>query len=297
MKRLACLILLGPLALMGQKKEDILEIQRDLALLQDQVTQLQKSQEEKMAAMQSMLQQTVEVSSKLSSGLSSLQREIEQKLSAEQTQLAGPVATMGAKVDQMSTDFSSVATNVDELMRRMAALDAKLTDIKNAVTTLQSPPPPPPGATGASGTPGPGGTTPQVPQMSAETTYNNAYRDYMKGQNDLALQEFADYVKNFPNTADAPNAQYYIGYIYFSSGSNWTDAAKAFDDVLEKWPENPKTADAMYYKGVALQKAGQKSAAAKTLRDYIAKYPHGDHVDMAHQDLRALAGPAKRPHR
>ncbi|HUA82706.1 MAG TPA: tetratricopeptide repeat protein [Bryobacteraceae bacterium] len=297
MKRLACLILLGPLALMGQKKEDILEIQRDLALLQDQVTQLQKSQQDKLAAMQSMLQQTVDVSAKLSAGLSSLQRELDQKLSAEQTQLSGPVATMGAKVDQMSTDFSSVSTNVDELMRRMAALDAKLKDISDAIRTLQAPPPAPPGAAGTTTT-GPGGApTPQVPQMSAETTYNNAYRDYMKGQNDLALSEFADYVKNFPDTSDAPNAQYYIAYIYFSSGSNWTDAAKAFDDVLEKWPENPKTADAMYYKGVALQKAGQKTAAAKTLRDYLAKYPHGDHVDMAHQDLRALAGPSRKQHR
>jgi TolA-binding protein len=299
MKRLACLILIAsPVALMGQKKEDILEIQRDLALLQDQVTQLKKSQDDKMAAMQSMLQQTVDVSSKLSSGLSSLQRQIDQKLSAEQTQLSGPVATMGAKVDQMSTDFSSVSTNVDELMRRMAALDAKLKDISDAIRTLSAPPPPPPGSTGAPAT-GPGGTTtPQVPQMSAETSYNNAYRDYMKGQNDLALQEFADYVKNFQDTADAPNAQYYIGYIYFSSGSNFTDAAKAFDDVLEKWPENPKSADAMYYKGVALIKAGQKTAAAKTLRDYIAKYPHGDHVDMAHQDLRSLAGPtSKKQHK
>src|SRR5579875_256383 len=257
----ACLILLaGPAALLGQKKEDILEIQRDVALLQDQVRQLQKSQDDKMAALKPMLQQPVDVSNKLAAGLSSLQRQIDQRLSSEQTQLVAPVATLGAKVDQMSSDFSSVATNVEELVRRMAALDTKLNDISQAVRTLSAPPtPPPPAAGSAAGA--------AAPAVSAETSYNNAYRDYMKGQNDLALQEFADYVKNFPDTADA---------------------AKAFDDVLELWPENPKTADAMYYKGVALQKLGQKTAAAKVLKDYIAKYPRGEHVEQAHRDLRAM---------
>src|SRR5215469_9187291 len=116
MKRLACLILLaGPVAVMGQKKEDILEIQRDVALLQDQVRQLQKSQDEKIAGLQAMLQQTVDVSNKLSTGLSSLQRQIDQRLTAEQSQVVAPVATLSAKVDQVSTDFNSVATNVEEL--------------------------------------------------------------------------------------------------------------------------------------------------------------------------------------
>ncbi|HLH40285.1 MAG TPA: tetratricopeptide repeat protein [Bryobacteraceae bacterium] len=300
MKRLkfltACLILLaGPVALPGQKKEDILEIQRDVALLQDQVRQLQKSQDDKMAALQSMLQQTVDVSNKLTAGLSSLQRQIDQRLSSEQTQLVAPVATLGAKVDQMSSDFSSVATNVEELVRRMAALDTKLNDISQAVRTLSAPPTPPAPAAGAAATGAAG-----APAISAETSYNNAYRDYNKGQFDLALQEFADYVKNFPDTADAPTAQYYIGYIYFNSGTNYADAAKAFDDVLERWPENPKTADAMYYKGVALQKLGQKTAAAKTLKDYIAKYPRGEHVEQAHRDLRAMgmeASTAKKQHK
>lgn len=298
MKRLACLILLSGPLVMGQKKEDILEIQRDVALLQDQVRQLQKSQDDKMAAMQAMLQQTVDAANKLTAGLSSLQRQLDQRLSDEQSKIAAPMATMGAKVDQMSGDFSTVATNVEELMRRMAALDSKLADVKAAITTLQAPPPPPPSQNAPGSTPG--SPTTQVPAMSAETTYNNAYRDYMKGQFDLALQEFADYVKNFGDTSDAPNAQYYIGYIYFSSGTNYPDAAKAFDDVLERWPANPKTADAMYYKGVSLQKDGQKTAAARVLKDYIAKYPHGDHVDQAHRDLRAMgmeASTAKKQHK
>jgi len=286
MKRLAGLILiLSPVTLMGQKKEDILAIQRDVAILQDQVRQLQKSQDDKMTAMQAMLQQSVDAANKLTSGLAALQHEVDQRLTDQQNKLVAPVATLGTRIDQMSSDFSSVSTNVAELMRRMAALDTKLSDISNAVRTLSAPPQPPPGQVPAGN---PLGGSGQVPAVSAETAYQNAYRDYSSGKNDLALQEFADYVKNFPDTADAPNAQFYIGYIYFTGGSNWADAAKAFDDVLERWPENPKSADAMYYKAVSLQKDNQRTAAAKTFRDFLAKYPHSEHVDQAHRDLRAL---------
>jgi len=281
MKRLACLMMIfGPVALMGQKKEDILAIQRDVAILQDQVKQLQKSQDEKLAAIQAMIQQAVDASTKLGAGLGALQREVDQRLNDQQQKVAAPVATLGSKVDQMAADFSSVQTNVAELVRRMNALDSKLADISNAVRTLSAPPPAPGAASG--------GTTTQVPAISAETTYQNAFRDYSSGKNDLALQEFADYVKNFPETADAPNAQYYIGYIYFTGGANYADAAKAFDDVLEKWPENPKTADAMYYKAVSLQKDGQRTAAATVYKDFIKKYPHNEHVDQAHKNLRTM---------
>ena len=51
--------------------------------------------------------------------------------------------------------------------------------------------------------------------MQAETAYTNAYRDYIGGNYDLAMQEFTDYLKYFPTTQFAPNAQYYVGDIFY----------------------------------------------------------------------------------
>ena len=223
MKRLLFFtLMMSPVILTAQKKEDFLAIQRDVASLQDQVRQLQKSQDDKIAALQSLIQQSVDASNRLTTGMTAFQHDVESKLASQQTTLAGPVATLGSKVDQMTDTFSAIATNVQELVRRMGALDAKLTDISNAIRTLQTPVPPP----------NPVVTQSQVPQVSAETTYSNAYADYQKGHYDLALQEFSDYVKNFHDTADAPNAQYYIGYTYFNN-EQWGDAAKAFDRCAE----------------------------------------------------------------
>lgn len=278
-------ILLVPVVF-GQKREDILAIQRDVASLSDQVRQLQKSQDDRLNALQSMIQQAVDSSTRLSSAMTALQRDVDTKLNDQQAKLVAPVAGLGTKVDQMSDDFRSVATNVADLVRRMNALDTKLADIKSALTTIQTPPTAPPpvtgGATGAAT-----GTAPQVPAMSAETSWNNAYRDYQTGKKDLAMSEFMDYVKNFRSTAQAPEAQYYIGYMYYQN-EQWQDAAKAFDDVLESWPENSRSQDAKYYKAVCLMKDNQRTAAAKAFRDYLSSYPDGDHAANARQNLRAL---------
>src|SRR5580704_15205660 len=102
MKRLLIFgLAFGPLLLMGQKKEDIVAIQRDLA------------------------------------------------------KLVAPLATLGAKIDQMADDFRSASVNIADLVRKMDKLNARVDDISSAVRTLMSPPQAPPAANG--------GTSPQIP--------------------------------------------------------------------------------------------------------------------------------------
>jgi TolA-binding protein len=278
MKRLLFLsIVLTPI-LFGQKREDILSIQRDVANLQDLVRQLQKSQDEKMAALQAMLQQTVDASVKLAGGLTNLQRDVDKKLSDQQGALVAPVAATNVKIDQMSDDFRSVAINVAELVKKMDALDRKLTDVKSAISTIQNPVPLP--------APVPGQTA--VPSgPSAETLWENARRDQSSGKLELAMDEYQSYVKNFDKTENAPAAQYQVGYLYFQA-EQYEDAVKAFDMVLEHWAENPKTQEALYYKAVSLQKAKHPTDAGKTYREYLTRYAHGEHVQNAHQNLRTL---------
>ena len=285
MKRLLCIgLALIPTVMVGQKKEELQSIQRDVAQLQEQVKELQRSQDAKMTALQGMLQQAVDASNKVATGLTAMDREVTTKLNDQQARLVTPVATLGTKVDQMTDDFRSVSTNVADLVRRMGALDQKLKDISDAIRTLNSPPPAPPGAATT-----PGGTASQVgppPGVSAETMWQNAFRDYSGGKQDLALTEFMDYVKNFPDTENAPNAQWYVGYMYFNAGQ-FDDAVKAFDAVL-KMPENPKTPEALYYKGVSLMKGERRTEAGATFKEFLRRYPSSTHVSTVHQHLRTL---------
>jgi len=69
----------------------------------------------------------------------------------------------------------------------------------------------------------------------------------------------------------------------------YDDAVQAFDAVLERFPENPKTPDALYQKGVELQKAGRKTDALTEYRDFIAKYPTHSLAAKAQEHIQQLA--------
>ncbi len=278
---------LSPVMLLGQKKEDFLQIQRDVASMDEHVKQLQKALDDKTAALDALLRQSIDASNKTNAAMTAMQRDVDQKMTEQGIKLVAPVATMGAKVDEMSGDFRTVAESVRELVRHLNDMDAKIKDISEAVRTLaaqQIAPPPkadvPPGTVQqAPDTPPPG--------MSAELSYTAALGDYNGKKDDLALEEFAQYLKYYPTSANAPSAQYYIGQIYYRT-QNWEDAAKAFDAVLEKFPKNAKTSEAQYYKACALLNGKHKSAAADEFKSFIRSYPDSPHVQEAHKHLREL---------
>jgi tol-pal system protein YbgF len=283
--RLLPVLLAGSLACFGQStKDQIKEVQRDIASVDDKANKLQRTMDEKFGAILEALRQSNDGVTRTNANFIALQNALNEKLNEQAKNAGGSAAIVGTKVDQMGEEFRAVRESVADMNSRMAKLEAKIVDLGNAVKTLSSPPPPPPGATPPTGAaPGPGGPP---AGMSAETTYNNAYADFQKGNFDLAAQEFSDYLKYFSNTDYAPNAQFYLADIYYRK-SDYAAAAKAFDAVLE-FPDNSKTPDARYLKGMSLLKDGQRTAAAKEFRDLINQYPDNDLSTKAKAELRRL---------
>jgi tol-pal system protein YbgF len=287
--RLALLTLTCSAVSFAANKETI-QLQRDVALLQDKVDTMQRTLDQNFAAMKVLLQQAQENSARTNAAMSSLQDSVSNGVGKS----LAPVTGLSGKVDTMSDDMRSLKDSLADLNSRLERMDAKMTDLKNQMQIMQSPPPVPgapgsstggPGA--ASGQPGgPSAATPP-PGMSADKTYTDARRDLQTGKSDLALQEFQQYLTYFPNTELAPSAQYYIGEIAYNRG-DYNGAVQAFDAVLERYPQNPKTPDAHLMKGMALMKGGQKSRAVQEFRDLAVTYPHTDDARKAQQQLRQL---------
>jgi len=280
--------LLAP-SLLAQKREDILSIQRDVAQLQDQIKQLQTSQDQKLAALESLIKQALDQSNQASGSMAALQRTLTDRLNEQQSKVAAPIAVLGTKVDQSADDVRAVRENLAALTSRVANLDNKLSDISSAVRTLSQPsaPPPPP----SSGAPPAAGAAPMPPAgTSAESLWLNAFRDYSSGRDELAMMEFNDYLKYFPTAENAASAQYYVGQLY-NRAKMFDDAVQAFDAVLERYPDNPKTPDAMYGKADALAHGGHKSEAAAEFKEFLARFPTHSLARNAQAQLRDL-GPA-----
>jgi TolA-binding protein len=275
--RLAFLICLcAPFTFAASK--EIVELQRDVAILQDQVRQVQRTLDEKLAQLTLLMQQTQDNSNKANANIQSA-------LSDTLTQQIQPVTRIGGKVDGLTEDVHGLRDSINDLNSRLAKLDAKVTDLSNRMSIMQNPP----GAPGsAPGTPaGAPGTATPPPGMTAESAWQNAEKDRLSGNTDLALKEYQDYITYFPNTDYAPSAQYQIGEIYYAK-ADYDNALKAFDGLLERFPDNPKTRSAHFMKGQTLVRTGDRQGAIDEFKYIVTNYPGTEDARRAAQALKGL---------
>jgi tol-pal system protein YbgF len=269
--------------LMAQKTNDLIrEVQRDLAGVQQDVKTLNSKFDEKIAVLTTLVQQAVRESDSSSKGVAVLDQQIKDSLTQQRNMLAAPVAALNSKIEQMSSDYGALNENVKDMNSRLVKLESKLNDILTAIQVMAKPPAPPPTEGGATGGPPPGATP--------DIVFNQARKDQQSGNYELALTEFRDFLRFYPNEERAPSAQFHIGEI-LNYQKDYDGAIAAFDAVLEKYPENNKTPDAMYLKGRALMQTDRKSQASKVFTELIAKYPNTEVARKARDLKRQITGP------
>ncbi len=286
---LLTLTLLPPLTAAPSK--EIVELQRDVALIQDQLRTLQRAFDEKLATLTVLTQQSLDAANKANTAVAVLDGGVRDRLKEQERIVVAPVAGVGAKVDQMANEFSGVKESMTDLLSRMSKLQQQVVDLSSAVKTMQAPPAPPPAALP------PAGTAAALPPMPAATLYQNAMKDKSGGKTELALQEFKDYITYYSNTELAPNAQFHIGDIYYAEG-DYENALQNFDLVLEKFNENNKTNDARFMKGKTLLKMEERNKGVAEFRQLIKDSPRSDLATKACAEIRKLslsctAAPAK----
>jgi len=122
------------------------EMQRDIAQLQDQVRMLQSSFDQKMASIETLVQQALDAASKANTSVSVLSAGVGQTLSRELGDRLTPVAGLAAKVDNVANDTAEVRNAMSDLTAQVNRIQQQLTDINNAIKVIQAPPaaPPPP---------------------------------------------------------------------------------------------------------------------------------------------------------
>ncbi len=286
------LLLVTGVPVFAQKKE-ILEMQRDMSLLQNEVRSMKSAMDEKFAALNVLVKEALDNASKSNTSLAVLDKTIGDRLREQQTTLNAPVAGVSTKVDQMTTEFALLKESIAELSELVKKQQSQLSDMKTLLQLLKDPPPPPSPTSNGAGAVGTVSNAPP-PGMTSESLYTSALQSKSGNQADFALQQFQDYLRFYPDASYAPNAQYHIGEIYFTQGK-FDEAVQAFDAVLEKYPDNSKTLDAMLSKGKALAKSGQRTAAVTEFRSLIRKSDSSGQAALAKQELKALGMPYTAP--
>jgi tol-pal system protein YbgF len=261
---LLCTLWLAVTPAWGVNKETI-QLQTQVQQLQEQMTAMQRSFDERMGVMKNLVEQDTDAVNKVAAALTALQ-----------TTLQKQQGDSGTRVDQLSGQIQSLNDTLDELKARLAKVSKQLEDLQASQQSQAAQ------------------TAQQQAQQQAvaaapppDVLYNNALRDYNGAKNDLAIQEFSDYVKFYPNTDLAGNCYFYLGEIQFRQG-NYQQAAQSYDQVLQNFPTGNKTASAQLKKGFSLIELGKQDDGVLELRHLIQRYPHSPEALQARDRLRKL---------
>jgi tol-pal system protein YbgF len=248
----------------GANKE-MVELLTRVQALQDQMTAMQTSFNERMGVMKNLMDQNTDSMNKVATATSALQASLE-KLQNDN----------GAKVDQLSGQIQSLNDSLDELKARLAKVSKQLEDMQGAQQSVAA------------------GQAAQQAQQQAQAQapppdvlYNNGLRDYNAAKGDLAKQEFSDYVKFYPNTDLAGNAYFYLAELAYKQG-NFQEAVTNYDQVLQNFPTGNKAASSDLKKGLALIELGKKDEGVAELRHVIQRYPRSNEALQAKDRLRKL---------
>jgi tol-pal system protein YbgF len=216
------------------------------------------------------------------------------------------------QVDTLSGDLRVVREKLDETNVRLTSLSQDVEGIRDLIPPPGAIPPhgfpmpegtpgaglPPgtgvpgqgaPGAADAAGTPpvapvpAPGGGT----GLSPRRLYETAYADYTAGQWSLAIQGFETYLKTYPRSDLADDAQYYIGESY-AGDSKYAEAAAAYERVIREYPNSDILPEAWYKVGISYDRLGQPDRARQAFEFVVKNYPDSDAGRLAKQNLDRL---------
>jgi tol-pal system protein YbgF len=243
---------------------EVIQIQQSVALLQGMVREIQRSFDEKMAIMQSTIEQSADQTARLGSDLEQLQQSLQVT-----------VGGSGLKMEVLSTQVQGLQSSLDDLRARLDLMSQQLAKIEAGSQNLMS------GGMGMMGEGG--GVTPPSPDV----LYNTALRDYTSGNYPLALQEFTDYLRYYADTPLASNSQFYAGDIYYQQGQ-FEKAIQEYDKAIEQYPNGNKSAAAQLKKGYALINLNLRTQGARELSSLLQRFPNTPEARLAEDKLSTL---------
>jgi tol-pal system protein YbgF len=245
--------------------KEMIQLQTQVQQLQEQMTAMQRGFDERMGVMKNLVEQDTDAVNKVASALTSLQNSLQKQQgdsSGHVEQLSGQIQSLNDTLDELKARLAKVSKQLEDMQSSQQSQAAQTTQIQAQQQALASAPPP-------------------------DVLYNNALRDYNGDKNDLATQEFSDYVKFYPNTDLAGNCYFYLGEIQFRQ-RNFQQAAQSYDQVLQNFPSGSKSASAQLKKGFALLEMGKQEDGVVELRRVIQRYPRSNEALQARERLKKL---------
>ena len=195
-------------------------------------------------------------------------------------------------IDDIGKDMRAIRERVDDTNVRVSNVREELEALRTSIPV--APPPPPPAAPIDPADPNAPAVAPPAPAppstagLSPTRMFDTARADYAAGQWSLAITGFDAFLKTFPRSEMADDAQFFIGETYYAQ-NRWADAIAAYNQVIQNYPVANAVPDAYYKRGLAQERLGQLDAARESWNTAVQKYPDSDAGRLAKQNLDRVA--------
>ncbi len=254
--------------------------------------------------LQEQTQQIALAVANLVDALAATTARLDQKLDQQSEAARKVFADQKLLLDALGADLKVIRERSDETNVRISSLDQEIEALRASMpppgSYLMAPPaavpvdgqPADAAAAAAPVPPAPVVAPPAAAGLSPRRLLEQAFADYTAGQYTLAVQGYDAFLRTFPTSDQADDAQFMIGEAHFAAKKD-ADAVTAYGEVVKRYPAGNAAPDAYYKRGLALERLGNVDGARESWERAVQDFPETDAGRLARQGLDRLA--ARKP--
>ena len=213
---------------------------------------------------------------------------INARMDADATRYQKVFADQKLAVDSVADAARVLREKADETAVRLSTMSQELQSMRQAMSSLNAAPATAPavgdpGAADPATASSPGANPPPV-NLSPTSLWDRVYATYAAGQFDLAVDGFQSYIRAFPTSPRAAEAQLYIGHSYYNAGK-YTEAAAALQKMIANYPQSSSVPEAYYKLGSTYEALKQFDQARRAFETVIKNHPNTSDAQLARQAL------------
>ena len=121
---------------------------------------------------------------------------------------------------------------------------------------------------------------------SASELYDRALKKIREEKDFAGGRDLMEtFLKRYPDDALAINAAYWVGETYYAE-KDYEKAILQFEDIIQKYGEQPKVAAALLKQALAFEATGDKATGRLLLQKVIDRFPLSEEAVKAKEKLR-----------
>lgn len=238
-----------------------------------------------------MLQEEQQQLRQVLAGLNEALKALNTRMDADATRNQKAFADQRLVIEGVAETTRVLREKADETNVRLSTMTQEVQALRQTVASMPAPAPVPLSPTGdpvptdpAAAAPQPAGGVNPPPNVSPTQLWDRVYALYTAGQFDLAIEGFQSYIRAFPTSPQADDAQLYIGYSLYNAGK-YTEAVSALQRVISSYPQSDSLPAAYYKLGLTYEALKQYAAARSAFETVIKNHGGTSDAQLARQAL------------